>query len=143
MPASASRCLFSRTKSACGWAGQCREGSDAQCAWSGTYNWPTCPVRSIAIHIAPKASGAGALAQSLLHALDTRYRVGEAETELLSLVSHEDITADVALAALKLAVATPGGLASVKASLPLVLERFAGGCGRQGAWLLRRSVVGW
>lgn len=100
-------------------------------------------MRSIAIHSAQKASGAGALAQSLLHALDTRYRVGEAETELLSLVSHEDITADVALAALKLAVATPGGLASVKASLALVLERFAGGCVRQGAWLLRRSVVGW
>lgn len=52
-------------------------------------------------------------------------RAGEAEGELLNLVSHEEATPEACLAGLQAALAAPGGAPLARAALSLVLERFA------------------
>jgi hypothetical protein len=53
-------------------------------------------------------------------------RFDEAETELLNLVSHEDATPDLCTAAIRAALDLPESFQSVRAVLPMVLERFPG-----------------
>ncbi|EFN50881.1 hypothetical protein CHLNCDRAFT_141680 [Chlorella variabilis] len=52
-------------------------------------------------------------------------RTGEAEAQLLNLVSHEEATPEACLAGLTAALAAPGGAALARAALPMVVERFA------------------
>jgi hypothetical protein len=53
-------------------------------------------------------------------------RFDEAQTELLSLASHEDIAPEICMDAIAAALAVPEGLQAVQSALPLVLERFSG-----------------
>ncbi|GAB4823258.1 hypothetical protein N2152v2_010304 [Parachlorella kessleri] len=59
------------------------------------------------------------------HLLLQQKRFGEAQTELLNIVSHEDAIPEVCMAAITAALAAPEGLESVQAALPMVLERFS------------------
>ncbi|KAI7839840.1 hypothetical protein COHA_006425 [Chlorella ohadii] len=60
-----------------------------------------------------------------LRALLQLGRSGEAEAQLMSLVSHEEASAEACLAGLKAALAAPGGAQLARSALSVVLERFA------------------
>ncbi|PRW59549.1 MFS general substrate transporter [Chlorella sorokiniana] len=60
-----------------------------------------------------------------LRALLQLGRSGEAEAELMNLVSHEEASAEACLAGLKAALGAPGGAQLARSALSVVLERFA------------------